>query len=74
MFKAGKKEECFIDNKTPTPYIIMCTQANKVPSIYNILAALFFWLMLAGFVVLLSTFTSLKHFTTLSSSKDGEIV
>lgn len=74
MFKAGKKEECSTDNETPTPYMEMCTQANKVPSIYNILAALFSWLTLAGFVVLPGTFTSLKHSTTLNSSKGGEIV
>jgi hypothetical protein len=74
MSEAGKKEECSADNETPTPYMEMCTKANKVPSIYNILAALFSWLTLAGFVVLPGTFTSLKHSTTLSSSKGGEIV
>jgi hypothetical protein len=74
MSEAAKKEECSTDNETPTPYMEMCTQANKVPSIYNILAALFSWLTLAGFVVLPGTFTSLKHSTTLSSSKGGEIV
>ncbi|KAH8650368.1 hypothetical protein BGZ60DRAFT_389374 [Tricladium varicosporioides] len=56
----------------------MCTQANKVPSIHNILAAFFSWLTLVGFVVLPGTFTSLKHSNLLtyaqySSSEDGEI-
>ena len=74
MSEAGKKEEYSTNNEPPTPYMEMCTQANKVPSIYNILAALFSWLMLAGFVVLPGTFTSLKYSTTLSSSKGGEIV
>jgi len=74
MSKAGEKEDYSTNNEAPTPYIEMCTQANKVPSIYNILAALFSWLTLAGFVVLLGTFTSLKHSTTLSSSKGGEII
>jgi hypothetical protein len=74
MSEAGKKEECSTNNETPTPYMEMCTQANKVPSIYNILAALFSWLTLAGFVVLPGTFTSLKYSTTLSSSKGGQII
>ena len=74
MSEAGKKEECSTDNETPTPYMEMCTQANKVPIVDNILATLFSWLTLAGFVVLPSTFTSLKHSTTLSSSKGREIV
>ena len=74
MSEARKKEERSTDNETPTPYMKMCTQANKVPIVDNMLAALFSWLTLAGFVVLPATFTSLKHSTTLSSSKGGEIV
>ncbi|KAH6670205.1 hypothetical protein B0J14DRAFT_486400 [Halenospora varia] len=74
MSDIGEKEEYFTNNKTLTPYIEMYTQANKMPSIYNILAALFSWLILAGFVVLLGTFTSLKHSTILGSSKGREIV
>lgn len=73
MSEAGENEECSTDDKIPTPYMKMCTQANRVPSIYNILAALSSWLTLAGFVVLPGTFTSLKHSTTLSSSKGGEL-
>jgi hypothetical protein len=74
MFKAREKEECSTNNEAPTPYMEMCTQANKVPIADNILAALFSWLTLAGFVMLPGTFTSLKHSTTLSSRKGGEIV
>jgi hypothetical protein len=74
MSEAEEKEDCSTNNKAFTPYIELCTQANKVPSIYNILAALFSWLTLAGFVVLPGTFTSLKYSTMLSNNKGREIV
>jgi hypothetical protein len=74
MSEAGKKEECSTNNETPTPYIEMYTQANKVPSIYNILAVLFSWLTLAGFVMLPGTFISLKYSITLNNSKSGKII
>jgi hypothetical protein len=74
MSKAGEKEEYSTNNEAPTPYMEMYTQANKVPIADNILAALFSWLILAGFVILPGTFTSLKHSTILSSSKGREII
>lgn len=72
--ESGNKDMRSADNGTPTPYMEMCTQANKIPRTHNVLAALSSWLTLAGFVVLPGTFTSLKNSTTLKNSKGGDIV
>ena len=57
-----------------TSYIIMSLQVNEVPTQHNILAALYSWLILAGYVIFPSTFTFLKNFHTLDSSTGGKIV
>jgi hypothetical protein len=74
MSKAGEKEEYSTNNEASTPYIKIYTQANKVPIADNTLIALFSWLTLAGFVILPSTFTSLKHSTMLNNNKGREII
>lgn len=74
MSKVGEKKKYSTNNKALTPNIEIYTQANKVPSIYNILITLFSWLILAGFIILPGTFTSLKYLTILSSSKGREII
>jgi hypothetical protein len=57
-----------------TPYMVMSLQANEIPTRCNILAALFSWLILTGYVVFPGTFTSLKNSHTLGNSKGGKIV
>lgn len=42
-------------------YQDMVLQSNEVPVFYNIAAAIFLWVMLAGILVLPGTFTSLEH-------------
>ncbi|KAH0537622.1 hypothetical protein FGG08_005614 [Glutinoglossum americanum] len=57
-----------------TPYMVMSLQANETPTRHNILAALFSWLILAGYVVFPGTFTSLKDSDTLGNSKGEKII
>jgi hypothetical protein len=47
------------DTVSQTPYMVMCTQSHQARNRYTISAALFSWLILAGYLVLLNTFTSL---------------
>ena len=51
----------------------MAVRANYFQR-YNIYAAFFAWLPLAAFVVLPTTFTSLKTSDTLGDSKTGKVV
>ena len=46
---------------TPSRYVQMLLQLDQIPSLHNLLAGLFTWLLLAGYVVLPGTFTSLKR-------------
>ena len=52
----------------------MCTQSNQARKRYTIGAALFSWLILAGYLVLPNTFTSLQSSKTLSESKGGQLL
>jgi len=61
-------------NTIPTPYMIMSIQANQARKRYTISASLFSWLILAGYLVLPNTFTSLKASKALSGSKGGQIL
>jgi len=55
-------------------YMLMCTQSHQARKRYTIGAALFSWLILAGYLVLPSTFTSLQSSSTLSGSKGGQLL
>ncbi|TGO56041.1 hypothetical protein BCON_0083g00340 [Botryotinia convoluta] len=59
-----------------TNYINMLLQLDSIPQIYNLLAGLFTWLLLAGYMVLPATFTSLQNSRTVASevSKAGKLV
>ncbi|CZT08633.1 uncharacterized protein RAG0_13624 [Rhynchosporium agropyri] len=56
---------------TPNPplqtrYIDMLLQLDTIPKLHNILAGVFSWLLLAGYLVLPGTFTSIRNSRTLS--------
>lgn len=57
-----------------TPYMVMTLQANEAPRRDNLLAALFSWLVLAGYVVFPATFTSAERSGSLSNSRGGKVV
>ena len=57
-----------------TPYMVMSLQANEAPTRHNVLAALYSWLIPAGYVIFPGTFTSLKNSRTLDNSTGGKIV
>lgn len=52
----------------------MTLQANEAPAQDNILAGLFSWLTLAGYIVFPGSFTSLKKSNSLDDSKESRIV
>ncbi|KAH8881554.1 hypothetical protein GQ53DRAFT_615950, partial [Thozetella sp. PMI_491] len=51
-----------------TPYMDMLLSLDTIPRFHNILAAFFGWLVLAGFITLPATFTSLGNADTIRSS------
>lgn len=57
-----------------TPYMLMCMQADQGRMRYTICAAVFTWLILAGYLVVPNTFTSLQSSKALSGSKGGQII
>ena len=57
-----------------TPYMIMSVQAIEAPMLHNLLAAVFSWITLAGFIVLPGTFTSLETPGRLGNSTGGKLV
>jgi hypothetical protein len=57
-----------------SPYMIMCIQANQARRWYTVGAALFSWLILAGYLVLPHTFTSLQSSKALTGSKSGQML
>jgi hypothetical protein len=52
----------------------MCVDANQIKKRYNIAAAVFAWLTLAGFVTLPNTFTSLQGSSFLTEKAGGRVV
>ncbi|KAK7594586.1 hypothetical protein V3481_005595 [Fusarium oxysporum f. sp. vasinfectum] len=57
-----------------TPYNAMIVESHEELRLYSVLAAVFNWLFLAGFVVFPGTFTSLGKAAALSESKTGRAV
>ncbi|TGO06777.1 hypothetical protein BTUL_0564g00010 [Botrytis tulipae] len=49
-----------------TNYTNMLLQLDRIPTIYNLLASAMTWILLAGYLVLPSTFTSLQKSTTMA--------
>ena len=59
-----------------TRYIDMLLELDEISTIYNLLANLFTWLLLAGYMVLPGAFTSIRNSRTLSDNagKAGKVV
>jgi hypothetical protein len=53
-----------------TDYDRICKEFNNVPRLHNMFAFFFTWILLAGFIVFLSTFTLLRRATS-STTKAG---
>jgi hypothetical protein len=62
------------EHSMQTPYMVMCIQADQARRRYTISAAVFTWLILAGYLVIPNTFTSLQSSKVLSGSKGGKII
>jgi hypothetical protein len=52
----------------------MSIQSNQASGWYTISAGIFSWLILAGYLVLPNTFTSLKTSKALGDSKEGQML
>ena len=61
-----------------TQYMSMLLQLDRIPRTHNALASLFTWVLLAGYLVFPSTFTSLRNSTkikaTAENSDAGEMI
>ncbi|KAM7211001.1 hypothetical protein V8F06_013608 [Rhypophila decipiens] len=58
-------------NGSQTKYMEMLLSLDKTPQLYNILCSCFTWILLAGFVVIPGSFTSLRK---LQAKTNGEII
>lgn len=78
------KQETLGENEAPitpnpplsTRYIDMLLDLDNISTIYNLLASLFTWLLLAGYMVLPGAFTSIRNSRVLSDNagKAGRVV
>lgn len=57
-----------------TAYMVMSVQALEAPWLDNLLAAIFSWITLAGFIILPGTFTSLETSDRLGNTTGGKLV
>jgi hypothetical protein len=57
-----------------TPYMVMSVQANLTAMKLDIYAVIFSWLILAGYVVLPNTFTSLQNADSLAATAGGKAI
>jgi hypothetical protein len=57
-----------------TPYMVMSVQANLTAMKLDIYAVIFSWLILAGYVVLPNTFTSLQNADSLAATVGGKAI
>src|SRR5436190_2951567 len=62
------------EHNMQTPYMTMSIQANRSGKWYKAGAWFCSWLILAGYLVLPNTFTSLKALNVLGESKGGQIL
>lgn len=68
----GEPEAVILEspNESPsfsTDYMNMLLKLDKIPTLHNILAGAFTWLLLASFVIISSTFTSIVNSQTLQT-------
>ena len=54
--------------------MVMSVQALEAPWLDNLLAAIFSWITLAGFIILPGTFTSLETSDRLGNTTGGKLV
>jgi hypothetical protein len=52
----------------------MSVEANQIKKRFNLLAAVSTWIILAGFITLPNTFTSLQNSNSLRGNKGGELI
>jgi hypothetical protein len=57
-----------------TPYMVMSVQANLTAMKLDIYGVIFSWLILAGYVVLPNTFTSLQNADSLAATTGGKAI
>ena len=57
-----------------TRYMRMLLQLDDIPTLHNVLAGFFSWILLAGYIVFPGTFTSLRNSNSLDKSKPGMVV
>ncbi|KAF7912280.1 uncharacterized protein EAF01_001301 [Botrytis porri] len=59
-----------------TNYINILLQLDRIPTIYNLLASIMTWILLAGYLILPLTFTSLQNSTAVAekTGKAGTVV
>lgn len=57
---------------TETKYMQMLLHLDRIPRIYNFLAGLFTWILLASFLVIPGTFTSFKNSDMFKNIQDNE--
>ena len=63
-----------VNNAPQTLYMRMSIESNLAQKRYTISASAFSWLILAGYLVLPNTFTSLNTSSTLTSSRGGHFL
>lgn len=51
----------------------MLLELDKIPRLYNLLAGFFTWLLLAGYLFLPGTFTSIRNSRVLADGKVGKV-
>jgi hypothetical protein len=66
-------EQPFPEQAIQTRYTKMLLQVDRIPWTHTVLAAIFHWLLLAGYLVVPGTFTSLQHSTALKSTPSAVI-
>lgn len=57
---------------TETEYMHMLLHLDRIPRIYNFLAGLFTWILLASFLIIPGTFTSFKNSAAFKNIQDDD--
>lgn len=68
------EEQAASINRVDSSYATMVVESHNVQTRYNILAAFFHWLSLAGFIVFPGTFASLERIGVLNSPVTGRAI
>ena len=55
-----------------TRYMEMLLHLDQIPRLHNILASVFTWILLAGFLVIPGTFTSFKNSAAFKNAEDND--